>query len=152
MDKEASVATVQRSGRTIEKELFIGAAPERVFRAFTDKCELERWFVTKADVDLKPGGVFNLTWEQEFVAGQVVDVDPPRRFAFTWDDGPQYGSVTTCVVEFLPESDGTLLRLTHTGFGHGDVWDALFEDVNGGWTVELQNLRRWLVQGAPKGW
>jgi len=35
----------QTSGRTIEKEIFIRATPERVFRALTEKAELEAWFV-----------------------------------------------------------------------------------------------------------
>ncbi len=43
-------------GRTLEKELFIKASPERVFQALTEKEDLERWFVQKAEVDLRPGG------------------------------------------------------------------------------------------------
>jgi uncharacterized protein YndB with AHSA1/START domain len=44
------------SGRMLEKELFIKATPERVFQALTTKEDLERWFLTKAEVDLRPGG------------------------------------------------------------------------------------------------
>ena len=44
------------SGRSLEKELFIKATPERVFQALTKKEDLERWFVKKAEVDLRPGG------------------------------------------------------------------------------------------------
>jgi uncharacterized protein YndB with AHSA1/START domain len=40
----------------LEKELFIKATPERVFQALTTKEDLERWFLTKAEVDLRPGG------------------------------------------------------------------------------------------------
>jgi uncharacterized protein YndB with AHSA1/START domain len=43
-------------GRSLEKELFINATPERVFQALTEKEDLERWFVQKAEVDLRPGG------------------------------------------------------------------------------------------------
>jgi len=44
------------SGRSIEKERFIKATPQRVFEALTKKEELERWFVQKAEVDLHPEG------------------------------------------------------------------------------------------------
>ena len=47
-------------GRTLEKEVFINASPERVFRALTEPAELERWFVQKAEVELRPGGAIRL--------------------------------------------------------------------------------------------
>ena len=43
-------------GRLIEKELFIRATPQRVFQALTEKADLERWFVQKAEIDVRPGG------------------------------------------------------------------------------------------------
>jgi uncharacterized protein YndB with AHSA1/START domain len=43
-------------GRTLEKELFIKASPQRVFQALTRSEDLERWFLVKAEVDLRPGG------------------------------------------------------------------------------------------------
>jgi uncharacterized protein YndB with AHSA1/START domain len=143
--------TMPSAGRTIEKELFTAAAPERVYRAFTNKEDLERWFVTHAELDARPGGVFNLRWKDESVAGAFVELDPPRRVTFTWDDGPKYG-ITTCTIEFIPEADGTLLRLTHTGFGQGDNWDQLYDGINGGWTTELGHLKTWLERGVQKHW
>src|SRR5688500_5266509 len=124
--------TMPVAGRTVEKELFIAAAPERVYRAFTNKEDLERWFVTNAELETRPGGVFNLRWQEDTVAGEYVELDPPRRVTFTWDESPKY-SVTTCTIEFIPEADGTLLRLTHSGFGQGDDWDDLYNGINGGW-------------------
>jgi uncharacterized protein YndB with AHSA1/START domain len=43
-------------GRSLEKELFINATPQRVFQALTEPAELERWFVQKAEVEVRPGG------------------------------------------------------------------------------------------------
>lgn len=144
--------TMPVAGRTVEKELFIAAAPERVYRAFTTKEDLERWFVTKAELETRPGGVFNLWWKEgEHAAGEFVELDPPRRVTFTWDDRPKYG-ITTCTIELVPEGDGTLLRLTHTGFGQGDNWDEHYDGVNGGWSEELGNLKTWLETGVEKSW
>jgi uncharacterized protein YndB with AHSA1/START domain len=143
--------TVPTVGRTIQKELFIAAPPERVYRAFTSKEDLERWFVTTATLEPRPGGVFNLWWKENHVPGEFVALDPPRSLAFTWDDGPGF-SLTTCTIEFIPENDGTLLRLTHTGFLDGENWDQLYDGVNGGWTMELGNLKTWLETGIEKSW
>lgn len=145
------MTAVTQTGRTVEKELFIAAAPERVYDAFTTREGLETWFVTRAEIDPRPGGTFNLWWQENHVPGQIVALDPPRQMVFTWDDGPQYG-VTTCTVDFIPESDGTRVRLIHTGFGMGENWDSLYDGVNGGWVEELGNLKHWLETGAVKSW
>lgn len=49
------------TGRTFEKEIFIHVTPERVFRAPTEKAERERWFLTEATVDVRPGGALRFT-------------------------------------------------------------------------------------------
>jgi uncharacterized protein YndB with AHSA1/START domain len=137
-------------GRTVEKELFIAAAPERVYQAFTSKQDLESWFVTNADVQAEVGGVFNLRWQgDEKVDGQYVELEPHRRITFTWDERPKYG-ITTCTIKLIPEADGTLVRLTHTGFGDGDNWDELYNGINSGWTEELGHLKSWLETGVVK--
>jgi uncharacterized protein YndB with AHSA1/START domain len=138
-------------GRTIEKELFIAAAPERIYRAFTVKEDLERWFATNADIQPEVGGVLNLRFPNDTINGAYVELDPPRRITFTWDERPKYG-ITTCTIELIPEADGTLLRLTHTGFGDGENWDELYNGVNSGWTEELGNLKAWLETGTEKSW
>jgi uncharacterized protein YndB with AHSA1/START domain len=42
--------------KTIEKQRVIHTTPERTFQALTEKEELERWFVQKAEGDVRPGG------------------------------------------------------------------------------------------------
>jgi uncharacterized protein YndB with AHSA1/START domain len=136
-------------GRTIEKEVFIAAAPERVFRAFTTKEDLEHWFVTRAEIDARVGGTYQLWWTQDTTHGEFLEFDPPRRLSFTWDEGPKLAP-TTSTIEFIPEADGTLVRLTHTGFGESGDWDELYNGVNSGWTEELGNLKIWLETGVEK--
>jgi len=140
----------QTSGRTIEKELFIHAIPARVFRALTEKAELEAWFVKEATIDLRVGGALRLVWDPESVEGTFIEVDPPRRVVFTWDERPAVAGVTTSAFTLTAEGDGTRLHLIHSGFGAGEAWDRLFDGVNSGWDDELENLRTYLVEGAAK--
>jgi uncharacterized protein YndB with AHSA1/START domain len=150
MSTTTSTLTSSTTGRSFTRELFIAAAPERVFRAFTDREELKRWFVKDAELDLREGGVFNLTWGPgQHVAGVVVTLDPPHRFTFDWRDTL---GVTEIAVEFLPQADGTLLRLTHSGFGDGGDWDGYLSDISNGWEAELDHLRAHLELGTPKAW
>jgi uncharacterized protein YndB with AHSA1/START domain len=144
--------TAQDTGRSIVKEIYINASPARVYRAFTVQSELEQWFVRRAEVELVPGGIFNLRWSEEsYVPGMIVELDPPRRFVFDWDDGPEYG-VTRISVEFVPEGQGTRLRLVHTGFRETAKSQELYRDVNSGWVSELEHLRAWLDEGRVKAW
>lgn len=136
----------QTSGRTIEKELFIRATPERVFRALTEKAELEAWFVKEATIDLRVGGAMRLFWGPETVEGTFLDVDPPRRLVFTWDERPAIAGVTTSAFTLTAEGEGTRLHLVHSGFGSGAAWDRLFGNINGGWDEELQKLRAYLEE------
>lgn len=139
------------SGRTIEKEIFIRATPERVFRALTEKADLEKWFVKEATIDLRVGGTLHLFWDPESVKGTFLEVDPPRCVVFTWDERPAIAGITTSAFTLTAEGEGTRLHLVHSGFGSGATWDRLFENINSGWNDELANLRAWLDEGKAKG-
>jgi uncharacterized protein YndB with AHSA1/START domain len=137
-------------GRMIEKEIFIRATPERVFRALTEKADLEAWFVKEAMFDFRVGGALRLFWDPESVEGTFLEIDPPRRVVFTWDERPAIAGITTSAFTLTAEGDGTRLHLVHSGFGAGEAWNRLFENINGGWNEELENLRRYLVEGIAK--
>jgi uncharacterized protein YndB with AHSA1/START domain len=134
------------SGRSLEKELFIKATPERVFQALTEKEDLKRWFVKKAEVDLCPGGAIRLEWAPDAVEiGKILVLEPPHRLSYTWE--ALEPSPTTITFELTAENDGTRLRLIHTGIGEGEDWDTYYTSVNSGWSVHLKNLTAWLETG-----
>lgn len=139
------------TGRMLEKELFIRAAPERVWRALTEKAELEQWFLTEAMVDARPGGTLRFAWQQDTVDGHFLALDPPHHLVFSWQEQHNLGA-TTVTIDLTPQEDGTLLRLVHTGFGSGPEWDTTFTGTDSGWSAELENLRIWLETGTAKTW
>ena len=82
---------------------------ERVWRSVTEPEELARWFPTTVEVDLREGGAMAFTFpgeEMEPMDGRVLELDPPRVFAFLWGD-------ETLRFELVPEGDGCRLTLTH---------------------------------------
>jgi uncharacterized protein YndB with AHSA1/START domain len=134
--------------RSIEKELFIKATPERVFQALTEKADLESWFLKKADVDLRPGGAISFDWGPGvFNSGQILALEPPQRFSYTWE--VLEPSPTTVTFALTKHRDGTLLHLIHTGIGEGEDWDRYYDSRNKGWDIHLQNLVNWLETGIP---
>lgn len=128
------------SGRMIEREVFFAATPERVFRALADPAELGQWFNVTAEFEPRPGSPLRFTWSDGGITGEVVAVEPPQRFAFSW------GTERKTLVNFdlQGREGGTLLRLTETGFGEGDDWDKVYSDNTRGWDDELEHLRVWV--------
>ena len=44
----------------IEREIFIGASPETVFRFFVEPAFMVRWFGQRHTLDPRPGGIFRV--------------------------------------------------------------------------------------------
>jgi uncharacterized protein YndB with AHSA1/START domain len=134
-------------GRTIRKDVFIAAAPERVYRAFLEPEQLQRWFAAQAVLDERIGGRFSYCWGSgDAVDGVIVDLVPSRLLVMDWDEGEGRGN-TRLTVELIPDGDGTRLVLTDSGFGTGDDWDALYDGVDSGWDELLAALNTWLMDG-----
>ena len=136
-----------RSDRSIEKELFIKARPQRVFQALTEKAELERWFVQKSELDLRPGGAISFYWGPGvYNVGKILDLDPPYRLSYTWE--AMEPSPVTITFKLNAESDGTRLHLINSGIGEGKDWDHYYNLRNNGWNIHLEHLVAWLETGT----
>ena len=62
---------------------------ERVWRAVTDPAELAHWFPGRVSGQVAPGGRLSFEFPDggpPALEGEVVELEPPRRFAFTWGD------------------------------------------------------------------
>jgi uncharacterized protein YndB with AHSA1/START domain len=83
---------------------------ERVWRSITVPEELATWFPSTIEGDLREGGALRFSFPDEIVEpmdGRVVELDPPRVFAFLWGKD-------LLRLELAPEGDGTRLTLTQT--------------------------------------
>lgn len=108
---------------TVNSEIRIDAAPESIFPFLTDPQKIVRWKGVDATVEASPGGAYrvNVTGEKHAV-GEYVEVDAPHRVVFTWgwegDEQLPPGS-STVTIELIPDGEGTIVRLTHSGLPEG---------------------------------
>jgi len=131
----------------IELERRIAASPETVFAYFTDPERYRLWQGVAVELDPRPGGIYRVRMNDEgwIARGEFVEVDPPRRVVFTWGwegvDGLLPGK-STVEVSVVPDRDGTIVRLRHSGlpsesacqlhtYGWGVGLDALVVAVSG---------------------
>jgi uncharacterized protein YndB with AHSA1/START domain len=113
----------------IDKTIHIEAPQEAVFKLLSDKEQLARWQPMDF-FEPRLGGKYQFTKGEKVAFGEIVEFDPPRVVAYTWDrkDAP-IGARTVVKYELKKDGDGTLVRLTHTGLvdaerasGHDEGW------------------------------
>ncbi len=112
----------ERAGRLrngIHFERVFSHSPERVWQALTDPNALSQWLLPTT-FKPKRGHRFHFTRASEKgvrvkVRCQVVELEAPRRLAYTWqaDDEQQTPTLVTWTLEAVEE--GTRLRLEHIG-------------------------------------
>ncbi|MDH6213871.1 SRPBCC family protein [Streptomyces pseudovenezuelae] len=59
---------------------------ERVWQLVTDADELVRWFPSRAEIELRPGGTITFSGDPNMPesTGRVLAVDAPRHLSFEW--------------------------------------------------------------------
>jgi uncharacterized protein YndB with AHSA1/START domain len=130
----------------IERTVTLPRPPQEVWPALTTAEGLGAWFGERATIDLRAGGAASMT----FAGGMTVEmrverVEEPSVFAYTWrlpylpEDDPR-----RTYVEFTlePAGEGTLLRVTETGFAQlpVEVRRETYESHSEGWSRELAEL------------
>jgi uncharacterized protein YndB with AHSA1/START domain len=144
--------------RSTEVAVEIAATRDEVWRALTEAEELVRWFPLGASVRPGAGGEMAWQWEGRWtwiseierwepgVALTLVNRDQ-RPFDVAGGVVPEdRAAPATLKMEFtLETADGrTSLRLVHSGFGRGALWDDEYDGVSVGWQYELRSLKFYL--------
>jgi uncharacterized protein YndB with AHSA1/START domain len=92
---------------------------ERVWRAVSEPAELSRWFVATVEWGPEEGETFEAYGQ----AGEVTDLNPPRRLAWTWG-GEKFS------FDLEPDGDGCRLVFVHVianraeGAQHASGWET----------------------------
>jgi uncharacterized protein YndB with AHSA1/START domain len=134
----------------IERQMTFELPRDTVWAAITDPDQLSRWFGSRAELDLRPGGVGSFRWEDLDVTTIVTVeiVEPPVRFAYRWPPGGVEEGGPTTLVEFTLEEipGGTRLRVVESGFSQ--FAPASRQGNEFGWDAELGELRAFLLDKA----
>ncbi len=125
----------------INASRLIRAAPEDVFRAWTDPERMQRWFGTKKQiVNPKVDGLFYLAMEHQGRIwphyGRYLRLEKPRVIEFTWMSEGTEGRETVVTIELVARDGGTQLTLNHAGVpdtelgrGHQQGWTAIVAEL-----------------------
>jgi uncharacterized protein YndB with AHSA1/START domain len=88
------------------------ATPAEVWRALTEPASIARWLATPVDVELAPGGAFELALTDDGrIDARVREVEPERVLELDWHYAGEERSVVR--FELRAEDGGTVLVLDH---------------------------------------
>lgn len=112
--------------------------PERLWRAISNRDEMEKWYFNLKEFKAEPGFEFSFEGGPEdrvYVHEcKVIDVVPEKKLSYSWTYKgiPGYTVVSW---ELFPSGDGTLLRLTHSGLESfpADNPDLAAHNYDQGW-------------------
>jgi uncharacterized protein YndB with AHSA1/START domain len=138
---------------TLEREIHIDASPDIVFEVVSRPEHLREWWPDDTDIEPFAGASGHVVFRNaqngdKVVPITVLEVDPPKRFAFRWDyeegETPVKGNSMQVVFELEPAGDGTLVRLTETGFRErgweAAVLEEAYRDHSSGWDYFMPRL------------
>ena len=142
MERKPPAGRWQKDSLTVSRE--IAAPPEEVFRLLTDEQALLAWWggpggLTRARVNLRPGGEYRLDFEGRWVKGQYQTVEPGRRLVMTWFSSGHPDLRNSVELRFDPITGGgaTALTVIHGGLaGQPEV----LKEYEGMWKETLERL------------
>ena len=144
----------------VSLSIHIEASPEVVFDVISSPEHIRDWWSAETAIEPVAGSTCELTWRDEasgrvdVVPITVVDVQPPHRFSFRWThDAGEVATPTNSMLvtfELAPSGDGTVLRLTETGFRERGwdiaVLEETYQDHVTGWDFYLPRIAECAVR------
>ena len=100
----------------LERTIVIDAPPATVFRYFTDSGKWAAWWGEGSTIDARPGGRLFVRYPNGVeAAGEVLDLAPPSRIAFTYGyaKGSPAPGESRVTITLERAARGTRLRLVH---------------------------------------
>ena len=141
---------------SLQIKRFINAPRERVYAAWTDPGELQRWFgpedvrIIKIAADVRVGGKYR--WdlvkqdgEEWSCLGEYRELVPGRKIVFTWkwdDDEAWENHDSVVTVELSDRNGGTEVTLTHEQLPSTESRDR----HNEGWNSVLGRLEKFVTK------
>ncbi len=144
---------------TVRLERYLPGPIERVWAYLTESDKRATW-LARGEMDLRPGGKVELTWENsklsmnddpppekfrsneiDMITGEIIECEPPRLLSFTWGGEPGDSWAT---FELTPAGNSVHLVITHRRLANR----GQKINVSGGWHTHLGLLED-VLNGEP---
>lgn len=119
---------------------------ETSWAALTDPDRVTEWFTDVSSLGV-PGDPYRIDFGDSSVDGVIVDVQPGRKFAYTWrweGADPEEQTLVAWSIDAVGD-DGTRISLEHTGWPPTTRDDTARDDHAGYWQAYLEDLEALLA-------
>lgn len=128
--------------RTITLERDLPYPPEKIWRALTQPQLIEEWLM-KNDFQPEIGHSFALRGDWGSVACKVLEVEPQRRLAYSWE---AHGLESVVTWTLAPSASGSRLSMEQSGFRTDQ--EPFYQGALAGWPGFLTGLENALARLA----
>ena len=155
--------------RPIDVEVSLRASLADAWKAWTTNEGAQQWLAPKTNIDLKPGGAFEILFLPDQPAGKrgaegvkVLSYLPQEMLSFDWSAPPQFARAraqrTWVVVRFTDLGERRVrVRLSHHGFAERaaakpdekEEWAQVRDYFATAWPRVLEKLSKHFEQVAP---
>ncbi len=126
------------------------ASPDVAWSYLTDPARVEEWF-TSATAIGTVGEVYVLDFgDGSLVQGEIVELEPGRRFAhrWAWLDADSYEETLVTWIVRPAAGGGSEIELLHEGWDEAGADEAIRDDHEAYWSGYLDDLRDLLEDAA----
>jgi uncharacterized protein YndB with AHSA1/START domain len=152
----------------IHMSVEVNCSGEQAFNMFTKNDSLESWLTTRAEVDPRVGGKYELFWnpgdrENDSTIGcKVTTIVEPLCLSFTWKGPKEYkhfmnevDPLTDVSVFFIPlshvsEQPCIEIHLIHSGWRESTEWQEAREYFVRSWVNAFKELQRICSESPSK--
>ena len=129
-----------------------------VYSALTDPTHLRGWLADSAEVEVRPGGTYRLSWTDPATwtsDGKVVALTPDVDVDFTWQAPAEFAALmngpppkTHVYVRLQESPEGIDVTLEHVGWVSGADWESARSWHFHFWDDRLHRLKDYLIKTA----
>jgi len=135
----------------IVKEISINAPVSKVWKAISEKEQINKWFMPSEDYKPEVGNTFHMTGSKEGTeyphTCTITEIIPEKKLSYTWGMSAIEGE-TLVSYELEPEGSGTKLTLTHSGWDKVKFTsnDISLTDYHNGWNHFIGKIKEYSEQ------
>jgi len=154
LTKEKILALYIRVNAPLDSVWSRWSSEKGILKFFAPACRFEPKVLSLFEIHFAPAAPEGQRGAEN---NRILAIQDKQMISFTWDAPPQWPEIrkhrTEVAVRFYKIKDNeTLVTLTHTGWGRGPEWDAVYNYFGNAWAgFVLPNLK-YSLEVKPVDW